>query len=265
MNENTPSTFCLEQGREVRTLERNGETWFAAQDVCDILGVDSPGEVKAGPKKKNDFKIGGKVKFGRINDEPITWLIGEQNHKGYPADTVTMIAERTLGNITFSVASPLHRNRDRRLYGSNHYIDSYARGYMNSDAFLNAVFSPEELAAIAETKIKTIQPDIDGGGLDFCNDRLFFLSASEVGFSGEDFHREGSIIELFKDTNFRRALDIDGEPDWYWLRTPYASSSSGVRLVGAGGALSSHSACYGYHGFRPACNLASDYLESLLK
>jgi prophage antirepressor-like protein len=35
MNELT--AFRFEEGREVRVLERNGEPWFAAKDVCDIL------------------------------------------------------------------------------------------------------------------------------------------------------------------------------------------------------------------------------------
>jgi len=43
MNELT--TFQFDEGREVRTLERDGETWFVAKDVCDILGLGNPTEV----------------------------------------------------------------------------------------------------------------------------------------------------------------------------------------------------------------------------
>ena len=32
-------TFQFEEGRKVHTLERNGEVWFVAKNVCDILGL----------------------------------------------------------------------------------------------------------------------------------------------------------------------------------------------------------------------------------
>jgi prophage antirepressor-like protein len=40
MNELT--AFRFKEGQEVRTLERDGEPWFVAKDVCDILGHTNP-------------------------------------------------------------------------------------------------------------------------------------------------------------------------------------------------------------------------------
>jgi prophage antirepressor-like protein len=34
--------FQFEEGREIRTVERNGEPWFVAKDVCDVLGIEQP-------------------------------------------------------------------------------------------------------------------------------------------------------------------------------------------------------------------------------
>jgi len=46
MNELT--TFCFKESREVRTLERDGETWFVAKDVCDILDIKNVSDVLQG-------------------------------------------------------------------------------------------------------------------------------------------------------------------------------------------------------------------------
>jgi prophage antirepressor-like protein len=36
---NELKAFSFAEGRKVRTLERDGEVWFVAKDVCDILGL----------------------------------------------------------------------------------------------------------------------------------------------------------------------------------------------------------------------------------
>ena len=43
---NELAVFQFEE-REVRTLEREGETWFVAKDVCDILGLENSRDVLA--------------------------------------------------------------------------------------------------------------------------------------------------------------------------------------------------------------------------
>jgi hypothetical protein len=82
-----------------------------------------------------------------------------------------------------------------------------------------------------------------------------------VGLEEDD--TEGGMIELFKDAKNRIALDIDGKPDWWWLRTPYSASSRHVRRVNSDGTLSSlHNAYNGHFGLRPACNIKITYLVS---
>jgi hypothetical protein len=213
-------------------------------------------------KKVNiaELDIGEKIEFGRINGEPIIWRIADRNHKGFPADTVSVLSDRTIGNITFGPANPLDKDRERRLYGVNRYKDSYVRAQINSDKFLASIFSPEELDAIIETEIKTRQPDIDGGGIDTIFDRLFLLSASEVGHCDSD--EEGTIIDLFKDANNRCALDIDGDRDWWWLRSAVVSNSYYVRNVSTDGSTYYNYAYSGSFGVRPACNLKISYLVS---
>jgi hypothetical protein len=209
-----------------------------------------------------ELKAGEKITFGRINGEPLIWRIAEQNHKSFPADTAVVVTDRTIGNITFAPANPLDKIRERRLCGNNRYKDSYIRRYINSDEFLKEVFGPEELESIVETELRVRRPDADGGGIDAVHDRLFLLSSSEAGL--DDDGAEGEIIELFKDDKNRRALDIDRDPEWRWLRSPYVSSSYSVRLVPSGGSARSNHAYGGLIGVRPACNLLSSNLVSVV-
>jgi hypothetical protein len=207
-----------------------------------------------------DLGVGEKISFGHINGEPLIWRIAEQNHKGFPQDSVTIITDRTIGNITFAPANPLDKNHDRRLYGSNRYIDSYVRKFINSDDFIKSVFTPDEIEAIRGTEINVRQPNIDGGKIDTIFDLLFLLSESEVGNREED--EEGSILELFKERENIRALDIDGDPDWWWLRSALVSNSADVRGVATGGSTNANYAYNGAVGVRPACNLKISYLVS---
>jgi hypothetical protein len=212
--------------------------------------------------KVSELKVAEKIKVGTIGKgEPIVWLIGAHGH--YQKEHTVIITENTLGNITFSPANPIEKIRDRRLWGNNRYRDSYVRAYLSNDSFLQAVFSPGEIAAIAPTTIKAIRPDIDISGdekIDTMTDLLFLLSASEVGL--EDENEEGHIIKLFKKASFRRALDISGDADWWLLRTACASDSYNVRYVDTSGALTYNSAFDGFRGLRPACNLVSNHLVS---
>jgi hypothetical protein len=211
--------------------------------------------------KVSELKVAEKIKVGTIgNGEPIAWLVGAHGH--YQKGHTVIITENTLGNITFSPANPIDKIGDRRLFGNNRYFDSYVRKYLNND-FLKMVFTPGEIAAIAPTAIKAIRPQVDISGdekTDAMIDWLFFLSTAETGL--EEENEEGRIIKLFRKASFRRALDINGAADWWWLRTPYASNSYNVRVVGTTGALANYSAYYGSRGLRPACNLVSNHLVS---
>ncbi len=40
-NNNALQVFNYE-GQQVRTVEKDGESWFVAKDVCDILDIQNP-------------------------------------------------------------------------------------------------------------------------------------------------------------------------------------------------------------------------------
>src|SRR5699024_5378097 len=107
--------------------------------------------------------------------------------------------------------------------------------------------------------------------------KVFLLSKAEVGLGAENGVSEGSTLAMFSDNASRQCRPTAqavanseytsgslsaSQPWWYWLRSPSASNSYGVRYVSSGGTLGSIGAYDGSYGVRPALNLSSSILVS---
>ena len=232
--------------------------------------------------------------------------MADKNHAGYPSNSVTLVTNQIIKMLCFDATEPSNGNSDRRNYGNNRYIYSNLRQWLNSPAaagqwytaqhsadqtpdsshvwngvnpysglagFLNA-FTANERAALLNTTITVGKSSTDGGGTETCTDKIFPLSCTEVGLSGD--HVCGSKLAIFSDNSSRIATvtascvansNYSSNPGsgfawYYWLRDAYAGSAVNARLVGSDGTLSWGRACYGSDGLRPACNLSSDLLIS---
>ena len=232
--------------------------------------------------------------------------MADKNHAGYPPNSVTLVTNQIIKMLCFDATEPSNGNSDRRGYGNNRYIYSNLRQWLNSPAaagqwytaqhsadqtpdsshvwnsvnpysglagFLNA-FTANERAALLNTTITVGKSSTDGGGTETCTDKIFPLSCTEVGLSGD--HVCGSKLAIFSDNNSRIATvtascvansNYSGNPGsgaawYYWLRDAYAGSANVARSVNAGGTLGWNDACGGDGGLRPACNLSSDLLIS---
>ena len=232
--------------------------------------------------------------------------MADKNHAGYPSNSVTLVTNQIIKMLCFDATEPSNGNSDRRSYGNNRYIYSNLRQWLNSPAaagqwytaqhsadqtpdsshvwngvnpysglagFLNA-FTANERAALLATTITVGKSSTDGGGTETCTDKIFPLSCTEVGLSGD--HVCGSKLAIFSDNNSRIATVTascvansnyssnpgSGAAWYYWLRDAYAGSAYRARLVGGGGALFRSNAYLGGYGLRPACNLSSDLLIS---
>lgn len=161
-------------------------------------------------------------------------------------------------------------------YGNNRYIYSNLRQWLNSPAaagqwytaqhsadqtpdsshvwnganpysglagFLNA-FTANERAALLNTTITVGKSSTDGGGTETCTDKIFPLSCTEVGLSGD--HVCGSKLAIFSDNSSRIATvtascvansNYSGNPGsgaawYYWLRDAYAGSAYLITYAG---------------------------------
>ena len=162
---------------------------------------------------------------------------------------------------------------------TNDYVYSNYNEYDQDAGFLNG-FSDFFKKSLLDTTLKTVLNTVtDGGSYESITRKIFFASTTEVGLANENSIAEGSILSLFSaNTNdCRKAYptaecvadseytnsSFNTSAAWYWwLRTPYSSSSRSVRNVNSGGTLSNSYACRGNYGVRPLCNLSSDILVS---
>mgnify|MGYP000774381560 CR=1 FL=1 len=259
------------------------------------------------PQKLGNLPNKAKIKFGSLYGAPIIWIKADKNHAGYPANSVTLVTNQIIKMLCFDAIESANGNSDRRNYGNNRYIWSNLRKWLNSDAgagawytaqhsadappstanvwngvnqyqtlagFLNA-FSANERAALLDTTIIVGKSSTDGGGTETCVDKIFPLSCTEVGLSGD--HVCGSKLAIFSDNSSRVATvtascvansNYSSNPSansawYYWLRDAYAGSANCARLVDSGGTLGWSGAYDGDGGLRPACYLDSDLLISV--
>ena len=165
---------------------------------------------------------------------PIIWEIGDKNHAGYPANSVTLVAANILKLACFDAMESGNSDSNRRRYGNNRYSLSNLRQWLNkagspwyqaqhgADAaptnanvwsnyneyddeagFLTG-FSAQMLAAILNTTLTVAKASVDGGGSETVTDKVFLLSKAEVGLGAENGVSEGSTIAMFSDNTSRQ-------------------------------------------------------------
>lgn len=188
-----------------------------------------------------------------------------------------------LGTADGSTTNMNHTHKIR--YGSNRWLHSAIRQWLNSDKAGSAWWSPQNnfdrppnytatagflngmdsefLSVIGKVNKKTARNTItDGGGYDSTEELMFLLSRSEVYSGLENNINEGdpyfyysnysslSAAGTAADTN--RIKYKNGAVQYWWLRSPNYGYSGSVRVVGTGGRLGSGYA-YGGGGVAPAC------------
>lgn len=189
------------------------------------------------PKKIRNLPVLAKVRDTNTKyyGAPIGFVIGDKNHAGYPANSVTLVAERIIKICCFD-AMERGGNSDRQNWGNNHYSLANIRQWLNKSGtgwyqaqhsydrapsnayvwsnyneydtqagFLTG-FSAEMLAALLTTTLTVAKPSVDGSGSETVQDKVFLLSIAEVGLGSENGISEGSKLAMFSDNNSRRAM-----------------------------------------------------------
>ena len=198
------------------------------------------------------FNIGDQVinehdKFG-----PVVWdIIGKNHDKPANGDgpTLTLQMHDVLPGIyvydTESDAFP---------HGHAHYPSSTIRNTLNTE-ILNG-FSEEDRAAMVEVDKVTYQANDDGGKPETTADKLFLLSCSEVGFTGDFVRPEGDVYEYYNGMPARRCkteLNDQEQARLWWLRSPLPGFAYRARIVVTSGAQSSLYVAYVGYGAAAAC------------
>ena len=213
------------------------------------------------------------------------------NGSAATAIETTSIAESSsgtdLGSVTNALSDDGNTNSiQRALLGSNNWVESAMRQYLNSAAAAGSVWTPQTKfdrppAWVANTpgflnnvdpefvsvlgrvnKITALNTVTDGGSKETKPEKVFLLSRSEVYAGDEVTGGEGAPYSYYKsysDLNApgtgadeNRIKYRNGAAKYWWLRSPYASYAYVVRGVYPSGTLSNHYAA-NTSGVAPAC------------
>ncbi len=132
---------------------------------------------------------------------------------------------------------PFARPDKEHPWGWNNYEASQIRKELNSEIL-------EDLFRDEQEMLETWQPGMG---------RLFLLSEEEAGFRQTEktfAWFQGEDDDLLDER--RRLKDREGDPCYWFLRSPTPGYAGSVRRVGTDGSLSYNGACYG-HGAVAAC------------
>lgn len=196
----------------------------------------------------------------------------------YAADRVTVIEDDiTVSTSTDSPTLNPVNHQQRARYGSNNYLESNIRDWLNSEAeqyiwtpktnfdrpstgapytgpgFLK-LLDPELAAVIGKVNKQVARNTLtDGGGQDLFSDKVFLLSRVEAGL-GTEGTTDGEEVYSYYDgiENAGRIKLLNGSPRSWWLRSPNVSNANNARGVGTSGVVSGSGASSS-HGLAPAC------------
>ena len=237
----------------------------------------------------NDIAAGGQLVFnGSYNATLVGTTITAfaSNTSTTAAETVTMIEGNTgtdLGTILRSKTDAIN-SIDRALLGSNNWLESAMRQYLNSDKAAGSVWTPQSVfdrppTATTAGFLHGIDPDFvavlgnvkkttglnsisDGGGTAVHDEKVFLLSRSEVFMGDEYAGGEDTPYAYYKNYSDNQSPSTGedknrikyraGVARTWWLRSPNVGLASHVRLVYSSGAWNGHGAVYA-HGVAPAC------------
>lgn len=244
----------------------------------------------------NPVPAGGQlVGFYRAPDTaPSTWKVSSYSG-GASSDAIETVSvtEGTGGTLLIdSWTAAVNGNVNslhRAAYGSNNWMESAMRQWINSDKVAGSVWTPQTkfdrpptwaastagflngidadfLEVIGETEKVTCRNTVtDGGGSDITTDKFFLLSRREV-YAGNEVSSviEGEPYPYYSDysdlsaagtgNDTNRIKYRNGSPQYWWLRTPGSGGGNYVRIIHPAGGLGG-SGAYDSFGVAPACNI----------
>lgn len=193
-----------------------------------------------------------------------------------------------LGTADGKTENMNHTHRIR--YGSNNWSESAIRQWLNSDGAAGTFWVPKTvfdrpptwnssmagwmngmdadfLEVIAPVRLTTARNNVnEGGGSDVTIDKFYFPARPNLYMGKENNIDEGPAWQRYsaysdKDAantgaDSARVKRLNGNPQWYWIRTPNTGNANYVRYVYSDGSLDTNNASNGSGGVAPACTIA---------
>lgn len=180
-------------------------------------------------QEANVLKTGQYIYFGSHNDDPIKWVVINHDENGYLlwCDNI----------INFMKFDTVDETNIGNIYGSNNWTESDIRKWLNTE-FRNS-FNNEESIHIKASKIKNIlsynniEKRAGGNKPFYWNAITSYVSQNYDTDAYYDYSKESIfLLDAYQLQKYVYENHINYKKDErYWLRTPYYSSISMVRIV----------------------------------
>lgn len=188
-----------------------------------------------------------------------------------------------LGTADSNTENMNHSHKIR--YGSNRWLHSPIRQWLNSDQAANAWWKPQNVfdrppsnittagflsdidndfvSALGKVKKRTARNTVaDGGGYEDTEELIFLPSRSEMYGGLENSVNEGEPYPYYANNSDLSAAGVgadtnrikyqNGTAKYWWLRSPYSGYGNYVRFVSPAGDIN-HYGAYSGSGVAPAC------------
>lgn len=213
------------------------------KSLAEMSGLLDDGSVKL---KAGDRIISHHNRFGNI-DWTVIGVGVDGQEVGQKRQTVTL----HMTNVLDDMYLPFDTPNKQYCWGHNAWDTCNLRNWLNK-YFLSG-FPEADREAMRRVEKTTCRNDGEGGEAYTTQDKLFLLSASELGFTGENIKDEGAAYQFYENLENRKKTDFpSGDESCYWVRSPNPWSAYSVRLVLPGGSLSHNYASHGT-GAAAAC------------
>lgn len=213
-----------------RAFTYNAKKEYQTQ-YCTASGTPLEGNLLS------SMPVGTKVKdpLSTYYGQSIPWEIADKNHTGYPANSATLITDKSIAFKCTDGKEPANTDTQRASLGNNRYLYANMRQWLNSAAsgtwyvsqhsadappstanttansydtqsgFQNAFSSKFKAMLLTTTLIVAKNTSTDGGGSETFSDKVFFASNTEVGIANVNSIAEGAKLSIFSDAASRTA------------------------------------------------------------
>ena len=212
-----------------------------AEYINDLYNWDELQALAQSGKAAEKIAIGDRLEVYRSGKQIIFDVVKVTDSKIY------LLSHYLIAQMPFDAPEPKNPDADIACYGSNNYLGSSIRQWLNSSR-LNGDWWE-----------KKTEYDKPIGCKDFLNGFMlgmddWFIDILLSDENGDKFFlpSEDEIEEWLPNKEGRIKTYKSGEKDWYWIRTPGSGYSGYVRCVVTSGTLN-YNYAYNASGVAPAC------------
>lgn len=232
---------------QLESLKRDSENpihpTLATTNFMELKNLLDSGELK--------LEVGDRVRTRHRAFGEIVWTVIGVGVDAQPAEAKRPTVTLHMTNVLDDMYLPFDTSSKQYRWGHNAWDTCNLRKWLNGH-FLSG-FPEADREAMIRVEKTTCRNDDEGGKAYTTQDKLFLLSASELGFTGGDVKNEGAAYPFYENSENRKKTDTpSGDKCCYWLRSPTPWNADSVRIVASDGALNSIYASLGY-GAAAAC------------